>query len=1030
MTSDSAGDAESERPAAERALPAVVLALLTCLAVAAWGIDGLDRWIELGTTLGAQSWIDRWPLACLGSLSLLVGVGLVRRPGWVALAGAVLAWGLGLAAVLDLPAYDLNARYPDTPAAIAVYLALGLALGLFALVGPRTWGAGQRVLWIALFGATANGKLFGRAEADATFALLAGASALALLASPLRAALERDARARRLAFGLGLALVAWTFAAALQGDSPSAGWRVALRVLTGATLAWSIARSLDERGAGRAVWALVLGWGACFVLLAVGLAEAASGESFERVAHTRLRLLGMHANGIGTLFAMGLAGGLWILAGPAAKGARLPHRVLGALLLGGCALALWRTESAASQAGAALGALAALVLGRVPLPRRTWPIGVALGALVALGIGAWSSSATDGLRERLDGMTQGPSALGQRWHFWRMSLAAADESPWFGVGPNQYYVHARFAEPSYYDGTSQSLHSHNLWLGWAEGAGWPFAIGGSLLALALFAWCAGRLREPVETEGVAPDSGRWIGGFFACTTIALLGANTLDLGQSQSTFVPLWLWIGLGAAIAVGNRGVAPGGRASAALPSLFLLVAGVLHPLAGDSQWRRGTQLQDLGRTEEALPYFERGFTLNPWDATVRAAELNAIRVLGPEHPRFGQLLRLSKETCELAPRRATHWRRRAKVCLGQGKWEAARIALDNAVECDPRGTERAEVDALRVWWYFSQNDRLGAGNALLDSVRSQGRPWETLGQRSSADPDPAAPAGAQRIFLLSPARNLPFDREGYALRDLIDTLADLALESAQDDVVASRRYLRSAVEGYLLEKRPDLGLALMEQHEQLRGAPMPSLYSLRLACLKDLGDTASYESVQLDGLETWGETTRLKYLVGRFQAGERRKREDWWAAVEPLLNAHDQRDLFFEANEHDDWLFDLAILLRDIGRGEVALEWLSRSLRDTPDVSVRAERAVRFYQGCQRAQASDELLLGSFAVLAVELGRARRGEARPEDWRALAGELYGALGRPGVGVLPLAARQLQGSGYAGRLVLQELRRLAESGA
>ncbi|MHC4377513.1 MAG: O-antigen ligase family protein, partial [Planctomycetota bacterium] len=581
MTSESAAVAVDERPAAERALPAVGVALLSILAVAAWGFDGLDRWIALGTTLGAQSWTDLWPLASLGSLGVLWLVALLRRAGIVAAGGATLAWGLGLAAMLDLPAFDLNARYPDTPAAVGVYLGLGFALGLFALIEPRAWGAGQRLLWIALFATTANGKFFGRAEADATFALLAAASALALLAAPLRASLERDRGPRRLALGLGLAVVAWTFAAALQGDSVSAGWRVALRVLTGATLAWTVARSLDERGVVRLVWALVLGWLACFSLLAVGLLDAAAGETFERVIHTRLRLLGMHANGIGTLFAMGLAGGLLIASGPAAPGSRLPHRVLGLLVFLGCAVALWRTESAASQAGAALGALAALALPRLPVPRRTWPLGAALGLFVALGVGAWSNSATDGLRERLDGMTQGPSALGQRWHFWRMSLAAAEESPLFGVGPNQYYVHARYAEPSYYDGTSQSLHSHNLWLGWAEGAGWPFAILGSLLALALFAWCLRRMREPVESEGAAPRAARWIGAFFACTTIALLGANTLDLGQSQSTFVPLWLWLGLGAMIAVGNRGVESGGRLPVLLPALFLWLAGALHPLA-----------------------------------------------------------------------------------------------------------------------------------------------------------------------------------------------------------------------------------------------------------------------------------------------------------------------------------------------------------------------------------------------------------------------------------------------------------------
>jgi tetratricopeptide (TPR) repeat protein len=1040
-----AGVSRAALPAAERGPLVVGVALLTTLAVIAWGLDGLDRWIDLGTTLGAQSWTDRWPLALLASLVVLFAVAVARRPGWVAVAGATLAWGLGLAAVLDLPAFPLNIHYPDTPAAIGVYAALGFALGAFALAGPRSWGAAQRVGWIALFGATANGKLFGRAEADATFALLAGSAALALLASTPRVALERDRGPRRLAFALGAAVVLWTFAAGWLGDSPSAGWTVGLRVLLGATLAWTLARSLDERGVVRAIWALILGWAACFLLLGVGLADAAAIETVERVAHTRLRLLGMHANGIGTLFAMGLAGGLLIATGPGAghprdtgpgdPGSRRPARALGALLALACAVALWRTESAASQAGAALGALVALVLPRLPLPRRTWPLGAGLTGCVALGVGLWLSPLADGLRERLDALTHGPSALGQRWHFWRMSLAAAQDSPWFGVGPNQYYVHARFAEPSYYDGTSQTLHSHNLWLGWAEGAGWPFAVLGSLLAWAVLVECVRRMREPVESEGVAPNSGPWIGGFFACTTVALLAANTLDLGQSQSTFVPLWLWIALGATAALGNRGAKPaGGRPaflSAALPpALLLLLAGCWHTLAVDSAWRRGTQLQDRGDTAEALEYFERGAGLNPWDSAVRAAELNAIRVLGPDHPRFGQLLRLSKEVCDLAPRRATHWRRRAKVCLGQGKWEAARSALDRAEACDPRGTERAEVDALRVWLCFAENDRLGAGSALLDSVRSQGRPWEVLGQRSVPDREPGAPEGAQRIFLLSPTRNLPFDRDGYALRDLIDTLSDLALESATADMVASRRYLRSAVEGYMLENRPDLALELMERHEELRGAPMPSLYSLRLACLKALGDAEAFEAVRLDRLTDWNATTEFRYLIGRYHAGERRTREEWWSAIEPLLDSHDRRDLFFEAAEHDGWFFDLSLMLRDIGRPEAALRWLRRSLRDTADVSQRAERAVRFYQGCQRSGGSAELLLGSFAIVAEELGRARRGEARPEDWRALAAELYGALGRPGVGVLPLAERRLGGSGYAGQLVLEELRRLAETGA
>lgn len=1017
-------------PSEERRPLAALIALAVLLGTVAWGIDGLDRWIQVGTTLGAQGWGDRWIVGALASGGLLLALALVRRDP-LAAAGAILAWGLSLAAVLDLPPFPFNDRYPDTPGAIPLYLGLGGLGGLWALFGPRRVTSAERLLLLALFATTSSGKLFGRGEANATFALLTALVSLALLGLPVRQPATEDRAPARAADLLGLALVLWVFTAGWLGDSWSSGWRVALRVLLGAGLALAMSRGLDRAGAVRAVWALFLGWLMCFAILGVGLGEAAVQETWDRVSNTRLRLLGMHANGIGTLFAMGLAGGLVLSSAPRNGRLGLPGRGLGVLMTLGCALALWRTESAASQVGGALGALVALSLPRMPLPRRTVPIGIALGALGAIGVGFWFSPASASLRSSLDALTQGPSALGQRWHFWRMSLAAANDSPWFGVGPNQYYVHSQFAESSYYDGTPQSLHSHNLWLGWAEGAGWPFAILATLLCLAVMAWAVRRARNSEASE-VPTD--RRLASFFAATTVALLAANSLDLGQSQSTFIPLWLWIALGGLLASGTcdtsaspaAPAAPGSRVPGTVIALLLMLAGWLHPLAVDSQLARGTGLQDSGRLESAMPYLVRAQQLSPRDSTILAQVSRAAQVLGDKHPLGSQTMRLTKETCDLSPSRVTHWRRRAKVCLGQGKWTAAKKAINRGIECDPYGVERAELDALRVWWHFTQNDRLGAGAALLECVQHQGRPWEILGTRTRKDSDPTAPEGARTVWLVSPGKNLPFDRDGYALRDLIDTLAQLAIETLAEDLVASRRYLRSAVEGYLFEGRPDLGIALLERHEELRGVPMTALYNLRLTCLNALGDQEAYDSVALENIDTWNETTTLKYLVGRYAGGEQRTPQDWWSAIEPLLYAHDGRDIFFEANEHADWLANLAALLRDIGRDREALHWLQRSLRDTPTVSRRAERTVEFYRGCVSQNVSQELLLGSFALVAEELGRARRGVALPEDWHALGRELYEALGSPGSEAVPLAVRHLQGSGYAARLALAELKRLA----
>ncbi|MHC4892727.1 MAG: O-antigen ligase family protein, partial [Planctomycetota bacterium] len=493
----------------ERALYA-----LAALAAASFGLHTLWVLLETGTTPGLSDALDTLPLTLLTSLPLLIVLTVARSNGWSGLAAASIGWATTTRAVTELPSVSSNHDWGD-----------GLFLAPWVLFATAS--------------VTANGRLFSR-ENEAVYALIAAAVLLLVLAT------ARDRRrtvgAQRVSVALVASFVIWVVAAAVAGSFPAQGLQIASRVAVGALLAWGLSVGLDSSGR-RAVLTTMLLLATLTLGMAVhGLIDTAAVESWPRVLISRMRVFGLHPNGIGPY----LAASACLAAGLALSRQRLAlsrQGVVGAccaLVAAASAGALVLTESRASTLGLSVGLGAVVVTALVRVPRRALPIAALVTLPFAAVAAAWLGPTAEGLRAKLDLAATGPSAIGQRYHFWRMALAGLEDSPWLGVGPNQYEALARYAQPSYYDGTSQTLHSHNLELGVAAGAGWPAL----LLLLGLFyvllnAWRSSSIDD-------ADRASRFEKSAVLGMAVAVLTANQLDLGQAQQTFVPLVLWVAIG----------------------------------------------------------------------------------------------------------------------------------------------------------------------------------------------------------------------------------------------------------------------------------------------------------------------------------------------------------------------------------------------------------------------------------------------------------------------------------------------------
>ncbi len=965
-----------------------VLAVAVALGALAFGLDSIATWIGAndvggaGGAPGAHAWTARWPLALLALPPIALAVALARRAGAVGLALAGVSWALGVNVLCELPWYTSSHWVFDGPFLAPLYVALTLGAMLYgAGLGP---GSGhERACALFALWCTANGKLFAR-EGDAVYAWLVVGALVAFAATP-RAA-PSGARPVGRPFVIVVALfLAWLLVTALAGDNLGVGLSVWSRCLAGALFAWSAAAGLDRTGARRVVLALAVGGVASLAAAAWGVLDTASVVGWERVQGTRLRVFDQHANGTGPLFATSAC----LFAALALRPRGAARAAWGALaLLAG--LATFATDSRASLLGLGVGAaaLAWALWGRVPRRPLAWAAGaIALAAvLVALLVAPPGAP----LRARLDAASQGQSALGQRWHFWKMAASAARENPLFGVGPNQYYVHAQYAEPSYYDRTPQTLHAHDLPLGVLEGTGW---IGLALfVALAVLLWSRACAALRAGADGGAQRGARVEAAALLAMAAALFGANLLDLGQSQTTLVPLLAWIALGAwtALARADAPATPGAT-SGLRGWIALALAAPLAalPLASNAHYARARAAMAADAFDVALAGFERTLAWNPLERRAHLWAATASAALGDHRGRIDHL----EAACESAPQRADAWHDLAYSLLLARQVARASEAAERAFALDPRGPQAGSSEIARAWVALLGSDAAGAEAALRRSLELTNGGWTEL-PHVVGDPPPNEPDARPLVFLVgAPGRDalarLPFAR-------VLEAAAHDALALARTEPTRARRLLDGVVAGLRTERRERRALELLREHAALVPDRFRSTATIELELLRDVGDADEVAAHARELASSGQLDTALAYVL-----------------VEPLLQSADPADralasalasrvdfsaldVFFSAGRLAR-AYD-ALALEALARGDVraALHAHRLALYDRRLPEDRVRTAQSFFERVVALRAAPDVLVAALDLCLRECATIPRKAANAHGMRRRAELLLGAWPPP----------------------------------
>ncbi|HAZ07910.1 MAG TPA: hypothetical protein DCZ01_05145 [Elusimicrobia bacterium] len=263
------------------------------------------------------------------------------------------------------------------------------------------------------------------------------------------------------------------------------------------------------------------------VMAAYGIGQTALGGMPER---RMIRAHGfVHAVVYGQQMALGLLGGLCVLARP---GGLSPAARRAAILL--CALSA--TALALSQTRMALFAMTAGFAAIFLLePRaRKWALPVALAALAAAA--AWEFLPTGGrtLSAALGGFH--PNSPHQaRWALWDAAWRMFCDHPWSGAGPGGYKI----LFPSYHavplDGETNWGSAHNLYLhqlaerGLLGAAALAFLIG----VLVRGAWRAAR-------RGTA--RGLWAAASVTAFLVMSVTETSFQNEQFATLFLLIWAW--------------------------------------------------------------------------------------------------------------------------------------------------------------------------------------------------------------------------------------------------------------------------------------------------------------------------------------------------------------------------------------------------------------------------------------------------------------------------------------------------------
>ena len=999
---------------------------VAALALAA-GAAQLYLWIAPGTVPGARHGLDRWPLTLVALAAAIVGAGLWKRADPRALALGALAWAFGVLAIVELPAVASTFHVGDGPSLRPLYLLSALGAGLYAVVGLRGHGLEERIAALAVLFASANGKLFSRGEI-AVFPLLLAAVLLGWVGAERRFDLRSlwAGPARALVAIAGL-LLAWTFAAALAGDSPTHGLTFWSHLLTGALLAWTLAGALGPRGAARVFGALVVGLGLSFVLLAAGVLEAVQVLGWSWIPHTRLRLFDLHPGLVAPYLAVGVCLGA-ALAAAGARGSIEPRRRPALLLLGlglalACAAALWMNQARASLLGAVvgLGVLGVTLLGR--LPRRPLPWGAAALALAALGAGLLLSPLGAGVRAQLEARTHTASALGQRYHYWQMATEALARDPLLGQGLRSEWARTDLARPSYLDGGDQALHAHNLLLSIGEAAGLP--------ALLLFVLLALGVLEVGRRAILAPAASRFHRALACGLTAALcahLTANMLSMGQARLTILPLYLWIALGLLAALQRDDAereAPKTAAPArvAVASLLLLVF-VLSPLLGQLSFEVGKASLARGEHRSALTRFDAALLLHPLDRSPHMEAAKAHFALGQGERAIARIER----ACDSSPRRS-NWRFTLGAAqLSQGRAAEAVGSFERAFELDPRGRRAGDYLAARGWAHLRLGEVQDARTHLTEALRRGSTYWKSI-PVTRLEPQPGdAPDTARIGFLVGdpagPSGMLP-------LTELLAQLgreAEQALAQEPPDVVRARRLLTRAIVGYRTMRIWDEPLAMMESY----AARIPERYSgtdagyVRLLCDAGRHEEAYEVAQRTPGIRAHVPAQEmLRYYRTRSREPGRPADPAVLERAQELARGMDTLHLddvwFHRGRFYEIWGFlaELAVRRGELEQGFVDHE---RELFDLPDAGARAGASAHFLRVLVEAGAPDDLLARQAARYVREASRAPGLVHNGDALDPVAALLAPAWAGRGEQTAELVERWLDDVGPTGELFLQRL--------
>jgi tetratricopeptide (TPR) repeat protein len=1007
-----------------------------------WAFAILDPWVAAGRFPRAYEWTSGWPLLFAASTGVGLVAGLVRRSKPAALAAGLVVGAFSAMVAAGLPSFSSNATYGDCPFLMLVYAIAIAVLAIYVPAGPRSHPPPHRILAAALILCTGNTLPFAR-DTSTPVALLVCLVALALLGSQRQsAALLPPApgadRTTRTVWYAGLALIAWVALAAAFGDSIPRGTIKLQSVVSGALLCYALATRLRPTDVGRVLAVLVAGVGLVAVSGVLSELDVARDEGWSRVLASRLRLFGAHPNQIGPAFAGGalLCGTLVLLS---IEGESMLRGVLrrGLLLViaGTCVVLVWRAQSEASSAGVVVGAAVALWSVFGPLPRRVGRIAIAVVALAIVGLGLWATPLADPARDWLQARALEPnSAIGQRYHYWKMSSAAIADHPLFGVGPGQYYMHARYAEPSYYDGTNQSFHPHNLLFAVAEGSGLP--------SLAFLLVLVGGLLEFARRALLGLTRGRraLIAAPLALT-VGTLSTNLLDLGQVQPTYLPLHLWITLGLCATLANvtgpgaaaRSGSPAGSAAHRTPSrtmnrigrsalVVALVGFGLLPIAADGLIHSGRLMAFTAKQMRAgYDRIALGRTLYPPHPQAYFYEINLLSQLNASAE---EILEARRAETRRTPGDAQVWLALAAPLLRQGYFEEGAEVIDRVLHLDPRGPDVGRAQMLRAWVEMYEGREEDARESLFQALVNQSSDWGLVPHEQRTVEDSTV-ASARRIVFMVRARTAALVQ--IELDDVLDRLGEYTLAQIETEPYLARRCLLALFAAYDGLDRPQHALHWIERYISRVDSVFPSISKLHWVLLDRLQiDNRAdevVESIDPSIRDLFADTM----LAAKVLRDPRRRARLTQEEMDRILSAIPEWDVFEDATSPTPKLELSVAFHASIGDWDRALADARRTLRCYDESQPRRNAAEKLLAShfVERGAPAQVILRFMADTISLQDVAERRSGGKNPMLDAIAGHIY-TFWLPGDGNIVERARQLVGgTGPAGDGLVRRIERM-----